>query len=179
MRTLALTLLTTTFVFLSSCNSRLNNSSLGTFESAEEMVEAAMTGVDSITPNDFKTMLDAMEYFYLIDVRSEDEYASGYIPGAVSIPRGVLEFRIADEAIWDKEGLYSPTKEDMIILYCKKGQRSVLAAQTLHQLGYDSVRFLTGGWLKWNALYPEIQEKLKATSTVQGAPAAAASSGGC
>lgn len=179
MKTCVLTLMTVVVLFFSACNSGLKNGSLISFESADDMVEEAKAGVDSITPNDFKALLDAMEYFYLIDVRSEDEFASGYIPGAVPIPRGVLEFRMAEEATWDKEGLYSPSKEDMIILYCKKGQRSVLAAQTLEQLGYLNVRYLTGGWLMWNTLYPEIQEKLKADTAPEGAPAVAASGGGC
>lgn len=179
MKTCVLTLFTVVVVFLSSCNSGMKNGSLVVFESADDMVEEAKVGVDSITPNEFKIMLDAMEYFYLIDVRSEDEFASGYIPGAVPIPRGVLEFRIAEEATWDKEGLYSPSKEDVIIIYCKLGQRSVLAAQTLEHLGYVNVKYLTGGWLMWNTLYPEIQEKLKADIAPAGAPAVAASSGGC
>ncbi|MBA4322437.1 MAG: hypothetical protein C0408_06415 [Odoribacter sp.] len=180
MKTIFLLLMSFSILGLAACsNSRTTGRQL-VYENTDKMVEAAETGLDSITPNDFKGMLDAMEYFYLLDVRSEDEFASGYIPSAVSIPRGVLEFRIADETVWDKEGLYAPTAKDMIIVYCKKGPRSILAAQTLKQLGFTNVRYLQDGWTKWNELYPEIQEKLKVENNPAGSLTSTTTSGkGC
>ena len=76
----------------------------------------------------------------IIDVREQDEYVQGYIPGAKWIPRGFLEPRI-EEAV--------PDKSQPIILYCAGGTRSALAARSLHELGYTQVKSLAGGFGAW------------------------------
>src|ERR1700712_2031461 len=82
----------------------------------------------------------------LIDVREDDEYKDGYIPGAVWIPRGKLELRIEDAV---------PDHDADIVLYCAGGNRSALAARTLSELGYTRVRSMAGGFGAWRrAAYP-------------------------
>jgi molybdopterin/thiamine biosynthesis adenylyltransferase/rhodanese-related sulfurtransferase len=76
----------------------------------------------------------------LIDVRELDEYNDGYIPGALYIPRGKLEMRIEDAV---------PKRDADIVLYCAGGNRSALAARSLHELGYTRVRSLAGGFGAW------------------------------
>ena len=76
----------------------------------------------------------------VIDVREADEHSQGVIPGAVHIPRGFLELRI-EKAVTDPE---MP-----VVLYCASGTRSVLAVRSLLELGYQSVRSLTGGFGGW------------------------------
>lgn len=76
----------------------------------------------------------------LIDVREQDEYVQGYIPGATWIPRGFLELRI-EEAV--------PRRDQPVVLYCAGGTRSALAARSLRELGYTSVRSMAGGFTGW------------------------------
>jgi molybdopterin/thiamine biosynthesis adenylyltransferase/rhodanese-related sulfurtransferase len=76
----------------------------------------------------------------IIDVREQDEYVQGYIPGATWIPRGYLELRI-EEAV--------PDRDQPVILYCAGGTRSALAARSLRELGYTKVQSMAGGFTSW------------------------------
>ncbi len=129
------------------------------YEGVDQMVAQAKTGINEIAVADFKAKYDNFEPFVLIDVRTESEHNHGYIPGAVNIPRGVLEFRIAKQDYWDNAGLYMPGKDEEIIIYCKKGQRGALAAETLRKMGYTNVKNLEGGWKNWEMNYPLEYEK--------------------
>jgi molybdopterin/thiamine biosynthesis adenylyltransferase/rhodanese-related sulfurtransferase len=75
-----------------------------------------------------------------IDVRESDEWQEGHLPGAVHVPRGHLESRI--------EGV-TANKSQPVILYCAAGNRSVFAAKTLEELGYETVYSLAGGFTDW------------------------------
>lgn len=75
-----------------------------------------------------------------VDVREPDETADGHVQGATLIPRGLLEMRIEDRV---------PNKERPVILYCAGGTRSLLAADTLKQLGYTNVQSMSGGFAAW------------------------------
>ena len=116
---------------------------------AKQLVTNARAGVDEILIDEFNDLLDSDEYFTIIDVRESDEYDEGCIPGAINIPRGLLEFKIADEKYWDSEGLFVPEKDEAIIVYGHKVDRGVLAAESLAKLGYKNVRHLYGGWVVW------------------------------
>jgi glyoxylase-like metal-dependent hydrolase (beta-lactamase superfamily II)/rhodanese-related sulfurtransferase len=78
----------------------------------------------------------------LIDTREESEYAAGHIDEAILLPRGMLEFKISDmpELI---------DKSKAVLIYCRLGNRSALAAQTLQQLGYTNVLSMAGGFEAW------------------------------
>jgi len=75
-----------------------------------------------------------------LDVREADEYAQGALPGALHLPRGLLELQVEGRV---------PDKERKIIVYCAGGTRSALAAQALGQLGYSDVASMAGGFNKW------------------------------
>jgi sulfur-carrier protein adenylyltransferase/sulfurtransferase len=75
-----------------------------------------------------------------VDVREQDEWDEGHIPGAVHIPRGNLESRI--------EGIV-PDRSRPIVIYCASGARSAFAAESLHALGYERPASLTGGYTDW------------------------------
>jgi molybdopterin/thiamine biosynthesis adenylyltransferase/rhodanese-related sulfurtransferase len=76
----------------------------------------------------------------LVDVREEDEWSEGHIPGAVHVPRGFLESRIEQVA---------PDRSQPVVLYCAGGSRSAFAAKTLEELGYENVLSLAGGFTDW------------------------------
>jgi rhodanese-related sulfurtransferase len=115
--------------------------------------------------------------FTLIDVREDAEHYAGYIPGSVHLSRGRLEFNIDKDEFWEEEGLYKPAKDEIIVLYCKKGERSVLAAEALGKLGYKKVYTIIGGWKTWERTYPDEYEKN--LEKLGGHEAAPAKSGGC
>ena len=130
------------------------------FDTPEELVADAMTRINLMEVEELNDLMMAGEEIYtLIDVRQRSEHYHGYIPGSIVIPRGSLEFSIGNESFWENEGLYLPLKDEKIIVYCRKGSRGVLAAESLSQLGYLNVYALDGGWKKWEMTYPDIFEK--------------------
>lgn len=76
----------------------------------------------------------------VVDVREKNEWDEGHIPGAIHVPRGYLELRI-ESAV--------PNKSAPVVLYCAGGTRSVLAADTLREMGYSDVRSVRGGFTAW------------------------------
>ena len=76
----------------------------------------------------------------ILDVREQDEWDEGHIPGAVHIPRGNLESRIESAAA---------DRARSIVVYCAAGNRSAFAAKTLEELGYEDVVSLAGGFTDW------------------------------
>jgi len=76
----------------------------------------------------------------VVDVREADEWAQGHVPGAVFIPRGLLELRIEEMV---------PDKSQQVILHCAGGTRSALAAKALQQLGYANAASMAGGFSRW------------------------------
>lgn len=112
----------------------------------KDFVEEARFSVREIPPADLKARLDRREEMILLDVREESEVAAGKIPGAVCVPRGVLE-RDVLQAI--------PDQKIRILCYCRGGQRSILACRTLQEMGYADVMSMAGGFREWLALdYP-------------------------
>jgi len=88
----------------------------------------------------------AQRPFTLVDVREKDEVRQGFIPGAVSIPRGFLEMQ-AEQKL--------PDKAAEIVVYCAGGTRSAFAAKTLSELGYSNVTSANPGFVRWKDLkYP-------------------------
>ena len=87
----------------------------------------------------------------LLDVRDEDEYRAGYIPDAVHVTRGMLEFSVEN---------YIPDRNQKVIVYCAAGLRSLLAAKSLREMGYTDTVSLAGGYRDWlTAGYPTAQDK--------------------
>ncbi len=79
----------------------------------------------------------------LLDVREKVEHNAGHIKGAEHISRGVLEMRIENHPAFTDHG-------SAILVYCKSGGRSALAAATLQELGYSNVYSLEGGFDAWS-----------------------------
>ncbi|MGN1027233.1 MAG: rhodanese-like domain-containing protein, partial [Faecousia sp.] len=77
--------------------------------------------------------------YVILDVRTEEEFAQGHIPGAILLP----DYEIREEA---ERSL--PDKDALILVYCRSGRRSKNAAETLAELGYTNIREF-GGILDW------------------------------
>jgi rhodanese-related sulfurtransferase len=113
----------------------------------EALVAEARRNIREISPDGLSGEIGTVT---LIDVREPAEYESGHLPGAVNIPRGVLEFQIqAHPAVGGAtdEALALPRRP--IVLYCRTGGRSALAARSLQSLGFSNVRSLAGGITAW------------------------------
>lgn len=113
-----------------------------------DMAEDAKRRIPEIEPDELAQRLrDAEPGLLVIDVREDGERATGFIPGSVHISRGVLERDI------EKKGLGGPARDaDLarpIVCACKGGQRSLLAADTLRQMGFTNVVSLRGGFTGW------------------------------
>jgi rhodanese-related sulfurtransferase len=100
-----------------------------------ELLETARQQVTRIDMASFSKISAAPGRALIIDVREPAEYATGHIPGAINIPRGVIEFHI-----WPFIGTPEhPNLAAELYLYCSWGSRSLLAARSLQQLGLSHV----------------------------------------
>jgi rhodanese-related sulfurtransferase len=87
-------------------------------------------------------------FVLLVDVREPGETEYGSIPGAVRVPRGMLEFHADHGSPYHVEG-FEPGRR--VILYCSAGSRSALAVRSLQEIGYRDVAHLDGGLNAWIA----------------------------
>ncbi len=113
---------------------------------AMDMVGEAKQQVENLTPDQVAQELSGGDAV-LVDVREpEEREATGAIPGAISAPRGMLEFYADPSLPYHKEE-FEPDKR--IILHCASGGRSALGAATLKEMGYGNVAHLDGGFKAW------------------------------
>ena len=94
---------------------------------------------EQISGAEAKALMDSESGYILIDARTQEKYDEGHIPGAILIP----EYEIADRA--EKE---LPDKDQLILVYCRSGRRSKIAAEELVKLGYANVKEF-GGIIDW------------------------------
>ena len=113
-----------------------------------DLVRAARARIENLTPDQVAAELDSPDVV-LVDVREPGEQQTdGTIPGALSAPRGMLEFHADPTGPYHLPAL---TPDRRVIVHCKSGARSALAAATLADLGYTRVAHLDGGILAWAA----------------------------
>jgi molybdopterin/thiamine biosynthesis adenylyltransferase/rhodanese-related sulfurtransferase len=125
----------------------------------KEMLAEARQVVPEQGPMELKRRLEAGERLALIDVRDPDEYRDGFIEPATNISRGFLEFRVGAAA----GDLAMP-----IVLYCQTGLRSMLAAKALHEMGYQNVVNLQGGFQRWaQSGLPVVKDRPLTTEQIQ------------
>jgi molybdopterin/thiamine biosynthesis adenylyltransferase/rhodanese-related sulfurtransferase len=110
---------------------------VGRVPSFRDMLNQAKHDIVEIEPG---AADDVFDQALFVDVREADEYAQGALPGALHLPRGLLELQVEGRV---------PDKDRKIIVYCAGGTRSALAAQALGQLGYSDVASMAGGFNKW------------------------------
>jgi molybdopterin/thiamine biosynthesis adenylyltransferase/rhodanese-related sulfurtransferase len=106
-------------------------------QSYRDLVEAAKREIREIDPR----ILDRRRSrVAILDIREANEFEQGAIPGAVFVPRGILESAIP---------VHVPHHDHEVVLYCAGGARSALAAKTLQEMGYTNVSSLAGGFDRW------------------------------
>lgn len=115
----------------------------------KELITEALTEVNELYPWDIEGYIEAQPDTLLLDIREQDEYDGAHIKGALFVPRGILE----QACEWD----FAETIPELvkarnrpIIVICRSGNRSVLAALTMKILGYENVISLKTGIKGWN-----------------------------
>ena len=108
-------------------------------KTSKNILDEARSTIKQIDIDEARRMLDKPGTV-LVDVRESDEWRQGHIPQAVAIPRGFLELRIEEKV---------PDHKTPVILQCASGTRSLLAARSLREMGYENVYNLTGGFNAW------------------------------
>ena len=141
-------------IFFASCS----NNEVKHYNSVDDKIAEATIEAVPIKVEDLHALLDTADIL-VIDVREGFEFNPGYIPVAINIPRGVIEFKMGNDVFWENQMLYPPTKDGAIVLVCKKGKRSILTIKALKELGYTNVKYLKGGFKSWETKYPLEQEK--------------------
>ena len=129
-------------ILLTACG---NDSSIGIIGGADgptsiivaEKGEKAM--YEQITAEDAKKIMDSGEEHIILDTREQDEFDEGHIPGAILIPYTQIE---------NKAEKMLPDKDKLILVYCRSGRRSKIAAESLVKLGYTNVKEF-GGIIDW------------------------------
>jgi molybdopterin/thiamine biosynthesis adenylyltransferase/rhodanese-related sulfurtransferase len=105
--------------------------------SFRELLAQTKARITQIPPSEAENRLGESTF---LDVREQDEYDAGIIPGAVHIPRGHLESQIESKI---------PRKDTPVVIYCAGGTRSAFAAETMEELGYTDVASMSGGFGQW------------------------------
>lgn len=114
-----------------------------------DLVADALTRVKEIMPWELSKMLAAGKNPVLLDVREPAEFAALRIPGAINVPRGVLE----QSCEWDFDETVPLLAEGRgldIVVICRSGYRSALVADVMQQMGYTRVASLRTGVRGWN-----------------------------
>ena len=94
----------------------------------------------NITAEEAKQIMDSEEGYIILDTRTQEEYDEGHIPGAIVIPHDEITDRAEDEL---------PDKDQLLLVYCRSGRRSKLAAEALVELGYTDIKEF-GGIIDWS-----------------------------
>ena len=93
----------------------------------------------NITAEEAKQIMDSEEGYIILDVRTQEEYDQGHIPGAIVI---------SHEEIAEKAEDVLTDKNQLILVYCRSGRRSKIAAEALVELGYTNIKEF-GGIIDW------------------------------
>ena len=93
----------------------------------------------NITAEEAKAIMDSEDGYIILDARTQEEYDQGHIPGAIVI---------SHEEIMEKAEDVLTDKDQLILVYCRSGRRSKIAAEALVELGYTNIREF-GGIIDW------------------------------
>ena len=93
----------------------------------------------NITAEEAQQIMDSQEGYRILDVREQEEYDAGHIPGAILIPYTQIK---------EKANEMLPDKNRLILVYCRSGRRSKIASEALVELGYTNIKEF-GGILDW------------------------------
>ena len=105
----------------------------------DNKVSVKEANIQYVSMNDIEKIMNENENYIILDVRTIEEYNDGHIPGAICIPNETIDENVVSKL---------PDKEQLILIYCRSGNRSKQAAQKLKKIGYTNlIEF--GGIIDW------------------------------
>ncbi|MBA3966487.1 MAG: rhodanese-like domain-containing protein [Nitrospirales bacterium] len=104
------------------------------------LVSCSEKGLPDMTPEQLLTSIETHSAPVIVDVRSQSEFDSGHVPGAVHLPF---------YAIWSRHEEANATPEDPIVLYCEHGPRAWIGKFALWTVGYKNIVYLDGHMSGW------------------------------
>jgi rhodanese-related sulfurtransferase len=113
-----------------------------------ELIRGCLTEVREIMPWDLEARMTENPALLIVDVREPDEFAAMHIPGSLNVPRGILE----SACEWEYEETIPDlvqARDREVVVVCRSGYRSVLAAHSMQVLGYSNVASLQTGLRGW------------------------------
>jgi sulfur-carrier protein adenylyltransferase/sulfurtransferase len=113
-----------------------------------ELLRQTKSEIEETTPEIVHERLKRGQKLRVLDVREQEEVATGVVPGAAHLGRAHFESRVED---------ILPDKDTEVVVYCASGVRSAFAARTLKELGYSHVESMTGGITRWKDLGYELR----------------------
>ena len=114
----------------------------------DELLHQARQALTIINANETESLMASGAL--MLDVREPNEFDMGHLSSAVNIPRGLLEFMVGN----------NPALKDFeksIVVYCKNGGRSTLAADTLQKMGFSQIKMLAGGFDDWTGTVHKVE----------------------
>lgn len=115
----------------------------------QRLVVKALKEVGEILPWDLETEIEQNPELIVLDIRESDEFEMMHIKGSLHVPRGVLE----GACVWNYDDTIpalAQARDQNIVVVCRSGNRSALAALTMQQMGFEYVRSLKLGIKGWN-----------------------------
>lgn len=132
-----------------------------------QMVDEARTQIEELSVAQLQDELAAGAECTVVDIRDfRERYELGVIPGAISAPRGMLEFWVDAESPYHQDR-FSP--ENRYVLHCASGWRSALAAKAMQELGYDNVAHLEPGFNGWRDAGGDVEDIKESSKWVKRA----------
>jgi len=117
-----------------------------THKTGQDLIDEAKQQIEQVTPEQVRDMQARKERVVYLDVREPNEWNLGHLPHAIHLPRGNLEGKV--------EGLID--RNQNVVIYCARGNRSALAALTMKQMGYNNVSSMARGIQGWAEIDGEI-----------------------
>lgn len=156
-------LLLLSVILLVGCGSEMNNN----YTDVAEKLSHSQADVTTVAVSSLNKIKNHEGTYQIIDCRETEEFAEGHIPGAINIPRGLLEFSTKIS-----------NRREKIYIYSQTNDRATLACKSLKLLKYNKVFLVDGGWLEWHKTFPEQMEKGEGGQESKAAPKVE-ESGGC
>ena len=118
------------------------------YKTGTDLVNEAKERIREVTPREVLAMQQRNDTVVYLDVREPNEWNLGRLPNAMHIPRGNLESNIEARV----------GRDETVVIYCARGNRSALAADTLQQMGYENVSSMAEGFGGWIAIEGPVED---------------------
>ncbi len=118
-------------------------------KSFQDLVDEITTHVTEIMPWDLDEKLKQNHCSFILDVREVPEFEKMHIRGSLNIPRGILEIACDYDNEKDAPELVRARQQEIVVV-CGSGKRSILAAHSMQQMGYEKIYSLKTGIKGWN-----------------------------